>query len=71
MSGRRRDRNGAPILRAPATEVFQNLPVLQLFLQQDMDAYDVEDVHPDIRAAMRRVGIDIAEPDRYKDEDDA
>jgi hypothetical protein len=43
--------------------------LLQIFTRQDMDTWDVEDVHPDIRAAMRHVGIEIAEPDRYKDED--
>jgi hypothetical protein len=39
--------------------------LLQLFVEWDMDAFDVEDVHPDIRAAMRQVGIELAEPERY------
>lgn len=39
--------------------------LLQLFVEQDMDSFDVEDVHPDIRVAMRSVGIEIAEPGRY------
>jgi hypothetical protein len=43
--------------------------LLQLFVEDDMDPYDVESVHPDIRAAMRLSGIDIAEPDRYSDEE--
>ena len=43
--------------------------LLQIFTRQDMDAWDVEDVHPEIRAAMRHAGIEITEPDRYKDED--
>jgi hypothetical protein len=34
-----------------------------------MDPSDVEDVHADIRAAMRRSGIEIAEPERYSDEE--
>jgi hypothetical protein len=40
--------------------------LLQLFADEDMDTYDVEDVHPDIRAAIRRAGMEICEPDRYK-----
>ena len=43
--------------------------LLELFVKEDMDTYDVEDVHPDIRAAMRHVGIELAEPERYKVED--
>jgi hypothetical protein len=41
--------------------------LLTLFEEDDMDTYDVEDLHPDVRAAMRRAGIEIAEPDRYQD----
>jgi hypothetical protein len=43
--------------------------LLKLFVACDMDSYDVEDVHPEIRAAMREAGIAIAEPERYKDEE--
>jgi hypothetical protein len=43
--------------------------LIELFAREDMDTYDIEDVHPDIRAAMRHVGIELAEPERYKDED--
>jgi hypothetical protein len=39
--------------------------LLQLFVANDMDPYDVEDIDPEIRAAMRRAGLDIAEPERY------
>ena len=39
-----------------------------IFTDDDMDSYDVEDVDPDIRAAMRRADIEIAEPERYKDD---
>ena len=45
--------------------------LLELFVRDDMDPFDVEDIHPDIRAAMRRVDIEISEPDRYKDDPDA
>ena len=42
--------------------------LLSLFVDDDMDPFDVEDIHPDIRAAMRHAGIEIAEPERYQDE---
>jgi hypothetical protein len=42
--------------------------LLKLFEDGDMDTYDVEDVHADIRAALRKAGIEIAEPDLYEDE---
>ncbi|MES3023446.1 MAG: hypothetical protein V4857_17925 [Pseudomonadota bacterium] len=40
--------------------------LLPLFLRQDMDPFDVEDIHPDVRAAMRVAGIRISEPERYQ-----
>ena len=43
--------------------------LLELFVRNDMDAYDVEDVHPDIRAAMRRAGIEVVEPELYDDDE--
>lgn len=39
--------------------------LLQLFVNNDMDPYDVEDIHPDIRAALRNIDIEISEPERY------
>jgi hypothetical protein len=42
--------------------------LLKLFVQNDMDTYDVEDVHPDVRTAMRQAGIGITEPERYQDD---
>ena len=44
--------------------------LLKLFVREDMDTYDVEDVHPDIRAAMRDAGLELSEPERYKDDVD-
>jgi hypothetical protein len=41
--------------------------LLKLFEEDDMDTYDVEDLHPDVRAAMQRAGIEIAESHRYQD----
>ncbi len=42
--------------------------LLGIFVQEDMDPFDVEDVHPDIRAAMRHAEIELAEPERYRDD---
>lgn len=42
--------------------------LLKLMAKDDMDPYDVEDIHPDIRAAMRHAGITISEPCRYSDD---
>ena len=44
--------------------------LLRLFVENDMDSWDVEDVDPDIRAALRLAGIVVAEPDRYGDEEE-
>jgi len=43
--------------------------LLKQMVKDDMDAFDVEDIHPDVRAAMRQAGIEISEPERYKDDD--
>ena len=43
--------------------------LLKQMVRDDMDPYDVEDIHPDVRAAMRQAGIEISEPERYRDED--
>ena len=43
--------------------------LLTLFADDDMDPFDVEDIHPDIRAAMRHAGIELSEPERYQDEE--
>lgn len=42
--------------------------LVKVFVREDMDTYDIEDVHPDIRAAMRLAGYKIHEPERYKDD---
>ena len=62
-----------PLIQANITEREERIEftgeLLQLFARQDMDTWDIEDVHPDIRAAMRQVGIEILEPDNYQDND--
>ncbi len=42
--------------------------LLRVFVNEDMDTYDVEDVHPDVRAAIRHAGMKVCEPSRYKDD---
>ena len=42
--------------------------LLKQMVRDDMDPFDVEDIHPDVRAAMTKAGIEISEPDRYKGE---
>lgn len=42
--------------------------LLELMVKDDMDPYDIEDVHPEVRAAMRAAGIEISEPGRYTDD---
>jgi len=42
--------------------------LLKLFARWDMDTYEVEDIHPDIRAAMRKAKIKLTEPERYKND---
>ena len=42
--------------------------LLKLLVENDMDPYLIEDIHPDVRAAMRAADIAISEPDRYTDD---
>jgi hypothetical protein len=42
--------------------------LLQLFVEWDMDPCDVEDLDPEVRAAMRKAGIQLSEAE--PDEDD-
>ncbi len=42
--------------------------LLDTFVHDDMDPRDVEDVHPDIRAALEFAGIGVSEPERWPDE---
>ena len=38
---------------------------LRLFVNEDMDTWDVEDVDADIPAAIVQAGYEICEPERY------
>jgi hypothetical protein len=55
-------------IRDPEERIEFTARLLRLFCDEDMDPWDVEDVHPEIRAAMRQAGIQIAEPERYPDD---
>ena len=61
-----------PILQARIEDKEERIEftaeLLKLFSEWDMDTYDVEDVHPDIRAAMKEADMEIAEPERYQDD---
>ena len=39
--------------------------LIRVFGNEDMDTWDIEDVDPDIRAAIVQAGYEICEPDRY------
>jgi hypothetical protein len=45
--------------------------LLRIFAEADMDTWEVEDVHPDIRSALRKSGIGLSEPERYTNDADA
>ena len=40
--------------------------LIRVFVNEDMDTCDIEDVDPDIRAAIIQAGYEICEPERYK-----
>ncbi len=44
--------------------------LLRLFVDDDMDPYDVEDVHADVRAALRQIGVDLPQSELFADDED-
>ena len=44
--------------------------LLQILVDDDMDPYDVEDVHADVRAALRKIGVELAQSELFPDEED-
>jgi hypothetical protein len=44
--------------------------LLQVLIDDDMDPYDVEDVHADVRAALRKIGVELAQPELFEDEEE-
>ena len=42
--------------------------LIKLFARWDMMTYDVEDLHPDVRAAIRQAGYKVADPQYKKEE---
>jgi hypothetical protein len=59
-----------PLIQANISDRVERLDftsrLLKIFVEWDMDPYDVEDLNADVRAAMRLAGIEISEPERYK-----
>ena len=43
--------------------------LLKQMVRDDMDPFDIEDIDPEVRTAMRQAGIEITDPERYKDDD--
>jgi len=39
--------------------------LIRVFVEEDMDTWDIEDVDPDIRRAIVTAGYEICEPNRY------
>ena len=42
--------------------------LLKVFEDHDMDTWEVEDQHPEIRAALKQAGFELQEPERYRDD---
>jgi hypothetical protein len=42
--------------------------LIERMVHDDMDPCEIEDVHPEVREAMQKVGIEISAPDAYEDE---
>ena len=43
--------------------------LLQILIDDDMDPYDVEDVHADVRAALRKIGVELAQSELFSDDE--
>lgn len=61
-----------PAIKANITDQEERIEftaaLIHVFVQEDMDTWEIEDVDPDIRKAIVQAGCEICEPDRYKDE---
>lgn len=44
--------------------------IVKAFVRGDMDTWEVEDVDPEIRAAIKLAGFELAEPERWTDDPD-
>jgi hypothetical protein len=42
--------------------------LLDIFVHHDMDSWDVEDIHPDVRVAIELAWIGVKEPERWPEE---
>ncbi len=65
-----------PLIQAAITDrghrVDFTARLLQILVDDDMDPYEVEDVHADVRAALRKIGVELAQSELFaEDEEDA
>ena len=42
--------------------------LIRVFVEEDMDTWEIEDVDEDVRKAIVQAGYELCEPDRYKEE---
>lgn len=42
--------------------------LIEVFIDEDMDPWDIEDLHPEVRAAIRVAGHELQEPERFTDD---
>jgi hypothetical protein len=63
-----------PLIQATITDRTHRVDftarLLQVLIDDDMDPYDVEDVHADVRAALRKIGVELAQSELFADEED-
>jgi len=63
-----------PLVQASITDRAHRIEftarLLQVLIDDDMDPYDVEDVHADVRAALRKIGVELAQSELFADEED-
>ena len=63
-----------PLIQANITDRTHRIDftarLLQVLIDDDMDPYDVEDVHADVRAALRKIGVELAQSELFADEEE-
>jgi hypothetical protein len=63
-----------PLIQAGITDRTHRIDftarLLQVLIDDDMDPYDVEDVHADVRAALRKIGVELAQSELFADEEE-
>ena len=63
-----------PLIQAHVTDRAHRIDLtarlLQVLVEDDMDPYDVDEVHADVRAALRKIGVDLPQSELFNEEDD-